>query len=300
MQALQEAGNGLNIFILDACRNNPFRSFTRSGEKGLSMVDAPKGSYIVYSTKPGSVASDGTGRNGLFTSKLLQHMNASGLNIEQVFKQVARDVAAASNDMQRPWIASDYTGDFYFTKGPDASQQQRAVPAGAEEALDNTVAAVRGNLSTPVVSTADADFGYGVGMTPPITIGDQVWATKNLNVDRFANGDLIPEVKGFKEWKAAGKAGKPAWCYFDNDSFHGTKSGKLYNWYAVIDRRGVCPSGWQVPTDADWVKYTEQSVITGLTVDLVSFTGVPAGRRGIDGTFMISHTWLIFLMLIRS
>ena len=115
MRAINQAGNGLNIFVLDACRNNPFQGFSRSAEKGLSMVDTPKGSYIVYATKPGSVASDGTGRNGLFTSKLLQYMNTQGLNIEQVFKQVARDVSTESGDAQRPWIASDFTGDFFFT-----------------------------------------------------------------------------------------------------------------------------------------------------------------------------------------
>ena len=80
------------------------------------MVNTPKGSYIVYSTKPGSVASDGIGRNGLFTSKLLKYLDSDGLNIEQVFKRVAADVSIESNDAQRPWIASDYTGDFYFTK----------------------------------------------------------------------------------------------------------------------------------------------------------------------------------------
>ncbi len=116
MGAIEQAGNPLNIFILDACRNNPFRSFYRSNEQGLSMVNTPKGSYIVYSTKPGSVASDGIGRNGLFTSKLLKYLDSDGLNIEQVFKRVAADVSIESNDAQRPWIASDYTGDFYFTK----------------------------------------------------------------------------------------------------------------------------------------------------------------------------------------
>jgi len=115
MRAIEQAGNPLNIFIIDACRNNPFRSFSRSAEKGLSMVNTPKGSYIVYATKPGAVASDGVGRNGLFTSKLLKHLNVGGLNIEQVFKRVAADVAVESNDAQRPWIASDYTGDFFFT-----------------------------------------------------------------------------------------------------------------------------------------------------------------------------------------
>lgn len=117
MQAIEQAGNSLNICVLDACRNNPFRSFSRSAEKGLSMVSTPKGSYVVYATKPGSVASDGTGRNGLFTSKLLKYINAEGLNIEQVFKRVAAEVSAESNDAQRPWIASDFTGDFFFTPG---------------------------------------------------------------------------------------------------------------------------------------------------------------------------------------
>lgn len=123
MRAIEQAGNDLNIFVMDACRNNPFRGFTRSAEQGLSMVATPKGSYIVYATKPGSVASDGTGRNGLFTSKLLKYLNTEGLNIEQVFKRVAADVSKESNDAQRPWIASDYTGDFYFTPGKAPTQQ---------------------------------------------------------------------------------------------------------------------------------------------------------------------------------
>lgn len=122
MRAIEQAGNDLNIFVLDACRNNPFRGFYRSAEQGLSMVATPKGSYIVYATKPGSVASDGTGRNGLFTSKLLKYLNTEGLNIEQVFKRVAADVGKESNDAQRPWIASDYTGDFYFTPGKASTQ----------------------------------------------------------------------------------------------------------------------------------------------------------------------------------
>lgn len=122
MRAIEEAGNPLNIFILDACRNNPFRGFYRSNEQGLNMVATPKGSYIVYATKPGSVASDGSGRNGLFTSKLLKYLAVEGLNIEQVFKRVASDVSVESNDAQRPWIASDYSGDFFFTPGTVTSE----------------------------------------------------------------------------------------------------------------------------------------------------------------------------------
>jgi hypothetical protein len=124
LQALEQAGNQLNIIIFDACRNNPFRSFTRSGEKGLSIVDAPKGSYIVYSTKPGSVASDGEGRNGLFTSKLLKVLESPNLSLEQVFKRVAAEVATESGESQRPWIASDYTGEFYFTTSNNVISQK--------------------------------------------------------------------------------------------------------------------------------------------------------------------------------
>ena len=133
MRALEETNNALNIFVLDACRNNPFRGFSRSGERGLNMVNAPKGSYIVYATKPGSVASDGTGSNGLFTSKLLKYINTPDLDIEHVFKHVAADVAAESGDAQRPWISSDFTGDFYFSTGAQPITIKReGVPTGSE------------------------------------------------------------------------------------------------------------------------------------------------------------------------
>lgn len=118
LRSMEENGNQLNIIVLDACRNNPFRSFSRSAEKGLSMVSAPKGSYIVYATKPGAVASDGSGRNGLFTSKLLKFLDATDQSLEEVFKNVAAEVSHDSKDQQRPWISSDYTGVFYFNKQP--------------------------------------------------------------------------------------------------------------------------------------------------------------------------------------
>ena len=83
-------------------------------------------------------------------------------------------------------------------------------------------------------------------------IGTQVWNSENLNVDHFRNGDIIPEAKKAEEWEAAGHAKRPAWCYYDNDLKNGKKYGKLYNWYAVNDTRGLAPSGWHVPSDAEW------------------------------------------------
>ena len=92
LRVMEFSKNRINIIILDACRNNPFRSFSRSDEKGITRMDPPKGakqgSIIAFATAPGDVASDGEGRNGLYTSKLLKYINAPGLNIEEIFKKV--------------------------------------------------------------------------------------------------------------------------------------------------------------------------------------------------------------------
>jgi uncharacterized protein (TIGR02145 family) len=233
MQAIEQAGNPLNIFVLDACRNNPFKSFTRSSEKGLNMVNSPKGSYIVYATKPGSVASDGTDRNGLFTSKLLEHMDKEGLKIEEVFKRVAADVAEESEDQQRPWIASDYTGNFSFTP-------VKVLPFKVER-------------PKPVAG----DFGYGSMNTTSVIIKGQEWVTKNLSVTTFANGDQILQATTEEEWQKAGAAKKPAWCYIYFDEEADKSYGKLYNWYAVADPRGLAPRGWHIPKNEEYVTLIE-------------------------------------------
>jgi len=80
-----------------------------------------------------------------------------------------------------------------------------------------------------------------------VTIGTQVWMTKNLNVDKFRNGDPIPQAKTYQEWEAAGNKNQPAWCYYENNPANGTKYGKLYNWYAVNDSRVLAPQGYHVP-----------------------------------------------------
>jgi uncharacterized protein (TIGR02145 family) len=87
-----------------------------------------------------------------------------------------------------------------------------------------------------------------------VKIGNQVWMTENLNVDRFRNGDPIYEAKTVEEWINAGKEKKPAWCHFNNDPKNTKKYGKLYNWYAVNDPRGLAPVGWYIPTEEDILK----------------------------------------------
>jgi formylglycine-generating enzyme required for sulfatase activity len=131
MDVLDESRTRLNLVFLDACRNNPYasRSF-RSADRGLARVSAPSGTLISYATRPGSVAADGTGRNGLYTSKLLAQM-ASTAPIEQSLKRVVTAVKSASQGKQEPWMEGSIEGDFCFGGCADTaapSQQIAYIP----------------------------------------------------------------------------------------------------------------------------------------------------------------------------
>ena len=114
---LDKTISGIKIVILDACRNNPFNSFVRSPQLGLAQMNAPTGTYISYSTAPGSVALDGTADGyGYFTGSLVNAINTPGLTIEEVFKKTRLSVISLTDGQQIPWEASSLLGDFYFQK----------------------------------------------------------------------------------------------------------------------------------------------------------------------------------------
>lgn len=89
-----------------------------------------------------------------------------------------------------------------------------------------------------------------------IKIGEISWVQRNLDVARFRNGDLIKNAASKKDWIEAGKNEQPAWCYYENDPSQGKIYGKLYNWYAVNDSRGLCAKGWHVPSFLEWKNLT--------------------------------------------
>ena len=98
-------------------------------------------------------------------------------------------------------------------------------------------------------------IGLGsINYAQTFTIGTQVWMTKNLDVSTFRNGDPILQAKTDEEWEKAGENKQPAWCYYENDPANGAKYGKLYNWYAVIDSRGLAPVGYHIPSHEEWLK----------------------------------------------
>lgn len=109
------AETDLNIVILDACRDNPFKGSTRGLSRGLAQTLAPRGTFIAYATAPGKVAEDGRGNNSPYTSALVEAVKIPGMKIEDVFKQVRRDVALQTDGRQTPWENSSIYGDFYFT-----------------------------------------------------------------------------------------------------------------------------------------------------------------------------------------
>jgi TPR repeat protein len=132
---MDSAKNRVNLVILDACRNNPFARSFRSASGGLAQMEAPSGTFVAFATAPGSTASDGDGRNGLYTQHLLRAMKEPGLKVEEVFKQVRVGVKRASHDAQVPWDSSSLTGEFYFRGGGSAPAPAPIVlrPLSAEQ-----------------------------------------------------------------------------------------------------------------------------------------------------------------------
>ena len=114
LQNMERSNTRMNILILDACRNNIFPQITRGPGLGLAEMRQGKGSFIAYSTAPGSTASDGIGRNGLYTQELLKAIQRPRLSLEQVFKEVRINVLRLSGETQYTWDNSNITGDFYF------------------------------------------------------------------------------------------------------------------------------------------------------------------------------------------
>lgn len=302
MDVLKTSTKSLNIVMLDACRSIP--SFTRDSGQGLTRMEAPQGSIVIFATQPGKVASDGMGSNGLFTSKFLKIVNEPGLNITEVFKKVKQEVYAESNQQQLPSVEDNSIGgDFYFSAEtfsaatnpvqktlaqPNPVNQETLPPVQPEKSID---------------PNAPVDFGYGPGKFEVTKIGSQKWVKVNLNTSSFSDGTPILHAKTIEEWKRAGATGTPAWCYYDNDPGYGKDYGRLYNWYAVNNARGLCPAGYHLPSDREWKMLVEQLGSDpgkkmkpngewsekSLKEKAVGFSGLPGGSRNSDGLFDELH-----------
>ncbi len=133
-----------------------------------------------------------------------------------------------------------------------------------------------------------------------VGIGNQFWMKQNLRTTHFQNGDPIVEIEDSASWYL-NNGSTPTWCYYKGDAVYNSSFGKLYNWYTVVDPRNMCPAGWHVPSDSDWVHLTDYlggKVIAGahlrslsfwrynsasLTDNSSGFSGYPSGYRWVDG-----------------
>ncbi|ACF45491.1 hypothetical protein CR161_09910 [Prosthecochloris sp. ZM] len=147
-----------------------------------------------------------------------------------------------------------------------------------------------------------------------VRIGDQVWMAKNLDVVRYRNGDLIVQVQDPSEWEQLESG---AWCYYDNSSVNGAIYGKLYNWYAVNDPRGLAPEGWRVASDSDWQELIMQlggekaagsylksaegwaSPNVG-ALNTSHFTALPSGYRSSNGSFRLLGSSAVYWSATQS
>ena len=122
---MEDSGSKVNIVVLDACRDNPFRGL-RGSSSGLAPIQSVRGSFIAYATSPGSVARDGEGRNGMYTTHLLKNIKRSGLTVEEVFREVRKGVASGTNYEQIPWDSSSLMGAFYMAgKGSEGTDTEK-------------------------------------------------------------------------------------------------------------------------------------------------------------------------------
>ena len=148
------------------------------------------------------------------------------------------------------------------------------------------------NIPTPASGSSNAAV-----FLPTIVIGTQQWARLNLDVVTYRNGDIIPQVTDEATWNSLTTG---AWCYYNNDPAN-AKYGKLYNWYAVNDPRGLAPTGWHIPTNAEWgILIDKLNSYPGVLTNKLKavgadwqsntsatnesgFTGLPGGTRSIGG-----------------
>lgn len=142
-------------------------------------------------------------------------------------------------------VISKSNNEWKITKESDRTTDRNTGKPNKENNSDDAEYTSDIDRATDNNSFNDRGNGY-------VRIGSQTWMTSNLNVNRFRNGDIIPQVYSIEEWMSAGYEERPVWCYYEFKNENGYKYGKLYNWYAVNDIRGLAPNGWHIPSDVEW------------------------------------------------
>lgn len=231
--AFIQNNNKMNIMILDACRDNPFRSWMRGGNRGFKAIrNQSAGTIIAFATREGETASDGTGNNGLFTEKLVEEMKKPQ-DINSVFKKTRVAVLAATGNKQCPQEWDMTTGEFFFV---DNKLAETIIPA------KKTAVAEKKKTEKLEQYFTDPRDGKKYKQAK---IGSQIWMAENLAYT--GNNGTQRQIISDDQWM--NNTNYNGWCYYENSSNNKLKYGVLYQWDAAMK---ACPNGWHLPTDAEW------------------------------------------------
>jgi formylglycine-generating enzyme required for sulfatase activity len=183
MDYMQDARTSVNIIILDACRDNPYRGY-KSQTKGFIAVSAPQGTFIAYSTGPGKIAADGTGRNSPYTRNLISCMKMPDIEIEDAFKEVRKKVMSETGNQQVPWESSSLVQAFAF-KG--MATKPGPVPTGPIITREQPIVQVGSlKLTTEIAGALYVDS----------VLMRQVNANTVLTIDKLTEGSHTVKISG--------------------------------------------------------------------------------------------------------
>lgn len=287
---LEGSDQNAKIIILDACRNNPYKSFAKSPTKGLSRIEVPIGSIISFATQSDNVAQD----NGLFASTLAAEMRKPQ-RISDVFMNTRVIIRSQTKGQQNPMEWTMLNGHVFLKEAPAES-----VPAEKPSYNSNPV------VKTVEIKWSSEKNGYFVDPRDNkdyriVKIGNQIWMAENLQATKYNDGTNIPIIIEENDWKSLSS---PAFCWYDNDesTYGNTSYGALYNWYTIAAGK-LCPVGWHVPDQIEWTTlmnfYADENgdilrargsehwnKRSKSATNRSGFTAVAGGRRTKDGSFL--------------
>lgn len=263
-----------------------------NGEYLISDVNI--GAYTIIVFKPGS--GSGIAAANVISSDSVRADVAFTISTGVIYGKVTRNGvpvtgASVTTSPETVTLTTDNNGNYVI---PNISQGGYTIMS-TKSGVGFGTTSVNVSIGTAVSANVNiVQTGSGT-----VTIGSQIWSIKNLDVFTYRNGDSIPHVQDPIQWASLTTG---AWCYYNNDPSIGSYYGKLYNWYAVNDPRGLAPAGWHIPTDAEWTQMTNflgGDTLSGgklkdtLLWDLPNvgatnssgFSAYPAGDLSINGQF---------------
>jgi hypothetical protein len=296
-QLLENSHIQKRIIVVDAC----YSGLVTMAEDAQLYTPGEfdiKGSFIMASSSNHEHSFfNSQDRNTIFTAEFINFLRKGEvslkrpfISLENVFSHLQRNVKQSTPQRKSNLNVSD----FYFAI--NSGFENVAVPE-REEKLNRPTPAenrfgkfIKNNAGIirlffyPIVAFLILSGGYRIYLEKKrmqlvtqigistvaehAILGNQVWTTRNLSRGIYCNGDPIPEVKSSSEWETCSMAGQGCWCYYNNDSKNGVLYGKLYNWYAINDKRGLAPKGWHISTKEDWELLIKNNKVDSLNIQL--------------------------------